>query len=516
MNPETTLLSIAPYLDALDLVGWLGWFAFLFASIAWIAHIQRDQILYKQHAPKVLSSGFRQASFFILLLVLIPLTTLFIILRLSPENLPPAPGLMVDPQGPALVVLAALPLSIAAGFFGVIPCAVIGAITGGFLAGWATHNPFTIIEFALIAIALNAASHQPYRTRFYRALRHPLFAAILVALLYPVLSILTISLSTFGNAATRLDYALTLVPYLSLVVAGELVLAGLFAEILAWASPASWGNRSPLRPSPIESRLRTRFLYGMAPLAILLIAILMIGDWVVAGKAAERLLEQRMASIAQASAETIPFFVESGQNLIQRLAQDIDWFALSPDGRQVELQQSLRTVPYFQQLFLLDNHGEEVASLPESPYRQNPMTPPEELAGVDLALHGVPIQSYTIPPISGEQQAQVSFLSTITAADGTIQGVLIGRSELVTNPFFQPVLSSLQTLKATGGEGMLIDGNGSILFHTDYTGLLSPYTGLQPDDTVFYKGKAPDGTGRLYYYQPALGHPWAFVLSMDF
>ena len=178
------------------------------------------------------------------------------------------------------------------------------------------------------------------------------------------------------------------------------------------------------------------------------------------------------------------------------------------------LQQSLRTVPYFQQLFLLDNHGEEVASLPEANYRQNPLTPPEELAGVDLALHGVPIQSYTIPPISGEQQAQVSFLSTITADDGTIQGVLIGRSELATNPFIQPVLSSLQTLKATGGEGMLIDGNGNILFHTNYTGLLSPYTGLQPDHTEFYKGKAPDGTGRLYYYQPALGHPWAIVLSV--
>ena len=69
-----------------------------------------------------------------------------------------------------------------------------------------------------------------------------------------------------------------------------------------------------------------------------------------------------------------------------------------------------------------------------------------EFAAIDLALNGLPFQSYTIPPIEGESVALVSFIAAIIDDGGQIRGVLIGRADLASNPLTQPVLGTLASM----------------------------------------------------------------------
>jgi len=58
-----------------------------------------------------------------------------------------------------------------------------------------THNPFTPLEIALLAVLFSAAVRQRYRTTVYAWLRQPAIAALLLAVFYPFLYIISTVLS---------------------------------------------------------------------------------------------------------------------------------------------------------------------------------------------------------------------------------------------------------------------------------------------------------------------------------
>ncbi len=83
--------------------------------------------------------------------------------------------------------------------------------------------------------------------------------------------------------------------------------------------PQSWRETTPLQPSPAEKSLQMRFIVSMAPLAIVLVLTLMVGDWIVAGQAAREMIRDRMANAALMAAESVPYFLETGQSLATKL-----------------------------------------------------------------------------------------------------------------------------------------------------------------------------------------------------
>lgn len=504
MSVDITLFTGPIYVELPQgWIGWLGWLSLLVIVVS---------LLVKWWGYQKKWNNADWGIFFGLLL-LAPLASLLLVLRLPAGEALPPPGKPIDPGGPALVVFGSLPWVLAALLLGPAPAAFLGALSGMLLALGDSHSLFTPLETALFAVVLSACLHQRYRTRFYRALRRPLFAVFALALSYPLLFLMNTLFVTWGLLASRLDYALTHVLLASLASGGQLVIAGVFTEVVALSLPDKWKNTGPWIPSPSERRLETRFLYNMAPLSLLLLIALIVGDWVVAGNAAEIMLKERMASTAQVASETVPFFLETGQNLIQQIAKNPRLFT-EPPGRLPEvLAQELRAVPFFRQLYLLDAKGDSIGGYPLPSYERS-YPPQEELAGLKLALNGVMIQNYTIPPVEGEQAAQVSFLATIADEFGEVQGVLIGRSDLASNPFTQPVLSSIRNMVGSDGEGMLLDGSGRILFHPSSVNIMENYTGRMAEELLFYYDTAPDGTRRMVYYQPVAGHPWSVVLSV--
>jgi PAS domain S-box-containing protein len=504
MTLEFTLYSGPLYIELpIGLIGWLGWLALLGVDIA----LLRSGWGYNKKWTK------REWGIFISIAVLVPITGLFLVLHLPPGDSLPPPGRPVEPTGPALVLLSAVPWVLAAGFLGPAPAALLALLPGLALALWDTHSPFTPLETSLLAILLGACLHQRYRTIPYRLLRHPLVSTVLLLFLYLFLSLVDTLFATNGSLVSRLDYALNHTTLASLAIAGPMLMAGLVVEIIASAAPSSWGRSGPLVPSPYERKLETRFLYTTLPLTLLLALMLIVGDWLVAGNAARQMLRERMANSARVASDTIPFFLETGQNFIQQLAGDPALLTADPGRLQEVLAQDLKTVPFFRQLFFMDETGNAVTGYP-LPIYLNSYPSPEELTGIDVALRGVPVQNYTVPPVGGEGAAQVSFLAAIMDEAQNVRGVLIGRTDLASNPFTQPVLASLRETVGSDGEGMLLDAQGRILYHPNSNRLMEVYTGKVGEQPFFYDDTAPDGTRRLVYFQPVLGHPWSVVLTI--
>jgi signal transduction histidine kinase/HAMP domain-containing protein len=510
MTFESTLLSNPPYVDLPQgFFGWLGWVLLL----GFLAAVSYQQWLSDKKRPRQTTFNWRTAVLVILLLA-IPLTSLLLVVRLPVGNALPPPGRPIEPLGPALIFFVMLPIFLSAGMLTTLPTVIIGAVVGIFLALWETHSFFSPLEYALYAIVLYGSFQQRYRTKLFQFLRSPLPAAALLAFIFPVVMLYSTVFLAQGSLATRLDYAFTRLFYSTLAMWGELLIAGLFASLVPIAMPKVWGNTAPLEPSPAERSLAGRFLFSLAPLAVVMVITLMIVSWKVAGDVAQEMLRSRMENAAQTGASVIPFFMETGQNLIQQISRDPRWFNASPNEQYEALQQDLRAVPYFTQFILLDAQGNTVASYPYLDY-ENSAIPIEEQEGLKYALAGVPFQTYTIPPLESQQAAMVSFIaSVVDETTQQVEGVLIGRTDLINNPFMLSMQISLNSMNEFDGSGMLIDENQRILYHSNYTGLMDTYQGPTSDEPFFVETEGPDGTRQLLYYQPTLGHPWAIVMTV--
>ncbi len=501
---DFTLLGTPFYIDQpQELVGWVGWFIFFSTLILLIFSWKR---LNKQWTRL-------QGGIFVGLLVLLLLTNLFLIARLPALESFTIQGQKVNLGELAVPILAAVPWVLAAGLLGVFPAVGLGLLSGTLIALLRTHNLFTVLEYGLLAVFLAAAFHQRYRTWVFRAFRHPLFATAIFALVYPLIFLLDSTLAASGSLATRLDYALSQVGIISITVAVQLLAAGLISEVVALVFPRLWGFSGPLEPSPVEQRLQSRFLSSLGLLAIVVIVGLMAGDWIVAGRAATGMLNDRLESTAKIASNNVPTFLEAGQNFIQILAKDPTWTQGTLSEKNVLLGDTLRTIPYFSEIYLLDANGQPVTGYPvEDFYDADPSS--EEYMGIMLALKGLPIQMYTLPPTLGGVSARLSFLAAVYDETGLRDGVLVGRTDLATNPFFESISISLNSLSDINGEGMLLDEEEIILYSSSSEWVMQTYGGERSLQGNFYEGTTPDGTRSMMYSTPVYGRLWAVIASV--
>ncbi len=438
-------------------------------------------------------------------------TSLFLGIRLPALGALPLPDVPLEPRGPVFFVLSAVPWFLAAGFLGPAYSAII-ALASGFLIGlFDHHNPYYFQELALLGLVLGFLLRQRYRTLFFRLARHPIFAALLLSLGYAGLFTLNAAFLSTGSIVARLDFAISNLPSMWLSVTGCLLVGGLAGEVFVATRIRQWGGVGPLEPSPAEQSLQARFFYTMIPIGLIVVIALIIGDWVVSGQAARQLLQDRMSSAVGTSVDGIPFFLEAGQDLIQQIGDDPRLYNLPAEQTTDVLRENLRRVPFFRQLYYLNAEEELIAGFPEVEYVLE-QAPLDEQVGVDLALKGVKIQSYAVPPQDGKRAAQVTFISNVQDEAGVIQGILIGRIDLESNPFTQQMINSLESLGDLEGQGYLLDEQGRILYHPNPDLLMTEYTAAADPENPLSDQTAANGTRSLVYYQEAIGRPWAAAM----
>ena len=504
---DFTLLGNPLYVDLpQEIIGWVGWLI-LFSIVVLLQF--RLRRLNKRRSR--LHGGI-----FIGLLILTILTNMLFVIRFPTAQVLLQPGPPVDTGALSLVVFTALPWVLAAGLLGVFPATLLGFLSGAMITLLSTHRSFTLLEFALMAALLGAAFHQRYRTWVFRLLRHPIISTALLALIYPVLYVIDTTLSTAGNLADRLEFALSSVELFSIVVAIELLVGGVLSEVVALVFSRMWGFSSPLEPSPVERRLQSRFLSSLTPLAIILVVGLMGGDWIVARKAASDMLNNRLENTAIMAANSVPAFLKTGQDLIQIMANDPTWSTGNLSEINSLLGENLQ-IKYFNEFYLLDAEKHAVTGYPvDDFYTASPSK--EELIGIVYALNGLPIQMYTLPPASDGLSARLSFITPINDSAGVLAGFLIGRTALVTetatNMFFEPISIALDSLSGASGNGMLIDEDGIVLYSSSSDWVMDTYTGQTSLEGIPFDGVDLDGTQSMMFYQPVWGRPWAVIESV--
>ncbi|MCA1954409.1 MAG: GAF domain-containing protein [Anaerolinea sp.] len=510
MNPFITLLNDIPFLDwPYHLLGWVGLLLMLggFAVGLW----RWWQPINLRHSNQWL--------LFAAFILLLPLTSLFLAVQLPGEAAIPLPYMLTELSAPVLIFLFALPWVLAAGMLGLVPAVILAFLSGVLLALFRTHTLFTPLEIGLLGLFYAVAVRQPYRTRFYRALRQPFVAAGFVSLLSVPLHMLVVFFSTNGGLAVRLDYALTQVWLQAGARVLELLIAGGVASLVYSLSVRRkediWYRPVSLQPSPGESSLEQRLLYGIFIVVVALALVLTVADWAVAGAAARRMIEDRLASAARLSTDSLPYFLETGQSLTLKIAQP-DLVQLDEAARIQALSNHLRSVPFFRQLSLFDAQGVSIGGYPVALFEQIRPTEEERVA-IQLALKGIPAQTVTVPPWPGENTAQVSFIASIRDDNGQVVGVLLGRTDLNSNPFTQSTIQALQAIADLGGEGVILDENQHILYHTSSSSgalVMSTYIGRLTEQEAFYDDVSATGTRQLVYYRPGSGKPWGVVVSV--
>jgi hypothetical protein len=86
------------------------------------------------------------------LLALVPLTSLFIGVRLPSETRLTLPGVPAELPGAAMMLFSALPWTLGGGMLGPAGAAILGGLSGLLRGFWDTHSLFTSLEFALLGV----------------------------------------------------------------------------------------------------------------------------------------------------------------------------------------------------------------------------------------------------------------------------------------------------------------------------------------------------------------------------
>ena len=281
-----TLLDKLAYLNPIPLAGWLVWLGL--AGLLGIA-------LFNWRKYHIEWSG-RATLIFVALLITTPFAALFFGLEFSTGSTLPVPGLPEEPPGSTMMIFSAIPWILAGGLLGPVAAAGLGTLSGLLRGVWDTHTLFTALDLGFMAAMFAVASRQRYRTFLYRLLRQPLFSALILTLPHAVLFILStlFTLSASASVTERLDYSFSNLGVVSLAFAGEMLVAGLAAQIIATVFRNSWGSLGMMLPSPSERSIEIRFIMGAGTIITLLLITLMVGDWIVAGEAARNLLRDRL------------------------------------------------------------------------------------------------------------------------------------------------------------------------------------------------------------------------------
>ena len=495
------LFDSSPYINLpYDLLGWVGWFI-MAAILLWF--LQKEKLdLRKPHFWTILT----------ILCAISILATFFLGINLPGGKTLPLPNVPQESNTPEILLFAAVSMLLAAGMLGSWPAVFVGLLTGVIDAFWNTHSVFTPIEVAALAYLLSKALQQNYRTAFYRIIRRPIGAALLITVISTPIYLISTFFSTNGAVAARLDYSFTQSWVLVITNGIQLIFAGLLCELLLVHKYSFWVHFKNLEPSPSESGLKARVLTATLPMALILMITLSVADWAVAGNAARSMVKNQLQTIANTASENIPYIIETGQSLVSDIiASGI------PLEDQVKarsfLQEKLRSAPFFNQLFLFDLTGAPLTGYPFTSPDQLFMSD-EEQAGILLALNGVQIQSYTVPPTNGTGSVQISFLAAIPDEYGLPKGVLLARTNLDENLFSQPTIQAFNSLKEQGGEGILLDAENIILFDTNTSQVMTAYSGSVPSAISFYDDSSGTGTRRIVYAEPIPEKNWTILVSL--
>ncbi len=402
--------------------------------------------------------------------------------------------------------LGPLAWGLAAGWLGLIPAMGVALVAGTVRGLLWTHTAFAPLAEATLAFILAWAAYQPYRTRFFRALRQPIGGVLLTV--GGLVGLLVGEAVLYGFRHP--EVWITPGVYSARFAFRSLEILAVLA--VAWAcrlAGCSWGRpeQEAVAPSPLERSLTSRFAGLSFPLALGIGLTLIVVSGLVSIQVARQMLDERLQDVTRMAVTSIPSFVEEGQQRLQVLAESLE------ENETPSLKEGLRTAyrqgAFFTQLLVVDDRGKVQAAYPQE---ETLHLSPDELSAIPFALSGVPIQILTSPPLADRRAGWISFVAPLEQR----RAVLIGRADIAAAPIGEPMAQVLASLQAEQGVGLVLDEEGRVLYPQ---GMAQPPVAFQPTTWVTQQGQLQvvDGpAGQRYWMlaQQTLGRPWWVVVLL--
>lgn len=428
------------------------------------------------------------------------------------------PGLPLEPAGPTLSLLGYTPMVLAAGFLGPGPALLTGLTAGIARAGWETYRITTIFETAFTSVLIAWLIRQNYRGQTARIARVPIVATLVAATVTWLASYFSYfanstALGLIGFDFVNTEWASSVLPRF-----GELALAGVIGALASAALPGLWAPTTGYRAPPYSTSLSRKLAFSLIPLAVLLLIVVIAVALGVADGVAADLIVDQMGRNAQGVGNTIPYFAQTGQSILNALAADSH--IQNPDETTgAWLEQQIRTVAFFRSLAFFDQRGTLVAAYPADSDLAVEVAS-EELAAMAL---GIP-ERVTLDPAGPDDGVVLSFIVPVAdSAGGAPLGTLIGRTDIEDNPILKPAIEQLRSLTRNNGEGFIVDERDRIIFHTDRAQLTQTWLAAEQPAEWFgtdipggrvYRDRDASNNRVLVYYLPVAGYPWTVVIRL--
>ena len=480
--------------------GWLLWFGLLLVLCFFLWLQQRLETRRRRiFSPFVLG-----------LFLLTPLAAVLAGILLPADFLSPPLGTPLLQQQTVLMLFSALPWLVAANMLGPLPAAVMAGLSGSLTAYFISHSFFVPLNYAISAAVFSFMVRQRSNEPYAKLLRRPLLASLLVTLLYMLLFFVTTPFLWNYPFWRGADYALSQLIPAVLVFLVPLLIGSPLAEALKKVQlPRLFGEGGRIN-SNTENNMAARLISTMAPLILALIVFLFAIELIIANRASRQTIDTQLRTTAESVAVGLPQALQTGEDLVRQMAQeDILASNAKPGKLKNFLKSRISQFSYYDQFTLLNGKGEPIIGYPEE--NAELVLTQEEYVGIQLAGSGVDLQMYSLPPASAGGSGRFSYIASAYNEKGNLKTILVAHASLDSNPFIQPLITSLNELTQTGGEGMLLDRSGLIIYHTDKSFIGQPYQGeltLEESTSIL---PSPEGGRQLVYFKPVAGQPWSVV-----
>ena len=434
-------------------------------------------------------------------------------------NLLPPPNVPDKPDEP-LISLLSLPVVAAGAWLGSGPALIVGLVSGIWRAGMTTHGVTDPFHFALFGFLVGSFLRQDYRGRLPVVARQPLIAGPLAMILAAPLLLLSVFAHAAGSGLAAIDYAVNLAGAHIIPELLESFTAAIIVQI-AYISPHLRPVHAAYRSPPYTRTLNRRLLFLFVPLILTMTVALVYAVTTTMLNMTTQDVVNEMARNAHRAAEDIPYFIHTGQGLMEEFANDERLQQSDQVALEERLRSDLRTVAFFDQLLLFSLDGQRLAMYPQEPIGNPELTEQEETLLQNVLESGA-TQISTVHRLQGE--ATLSFLVPVEDKEtGEQFGALLGRTQLDINPVFNRALASLQWTRASG-KGFVIDEEWRIIAHSDPDMLLTTWRVEEnnPPITTVQRGHAyesrnpQDNTRELVYYLDVEGYSWRVVIRLPY
>lgn len=376
---------------------------------------------------------------------------------------------------------------------------LIGFITGLARALFQTHQLFTPIQFAIIALASHLLLQRHYVGRVYAALRHPLINGLSLSLAHLPLFALSAGVSTAAGitALSSLDIGMT--------TAGlyfwPLLLEGLIAGSVVWAIFRFVPDWQPVLPPevglPWRQHITTTLVRHFALFSLILIFIAGLVSALLSISVARELVISQMAQAIERAAERVEQFIELRQDILLAYSQNEGLTNSNLDDDQSVVRQLFDSGDLFNAVLLVGIDGTVRASEPGG----LSLTPWEQAAIPAVAAGGPTALSQAQMGDTGGNGYLISFITPISTGNMVLVGrVDKAQLDLLAAATDNPGL----TFVTDGADAIIADPLGGR--HTQAWKPNPPADVAVVDDaaangTVYEEWSETTGARQLVYYQ---------------